>query len=183
MRLRSRLLAIPIAFGLVFAIAPSVFAHAELVSSSPADGATVAPGPVTVTATYTEEIDPARSTIEVLDASGKTLGSGGVPGSDAKHTTMEVALSDVPAGTYTVRWTSVTPDDSGVLRGTFSFTVAAGDGAGGSVASIAAASPAASPGAGSSGGSGVDPGTVVPLVILVVVVAAGGVLVARGRAR
>jgi copper resistance protein C len=107
------------------AIAGVVLAHAELESSDPADGATITT-PYTLTATFSEEIDIERSTLIVENSAGAQVAAGTVNADD--HTVMTAELPALPDGVYTVRWTSVTPDDNGIERGTFTFNVASAPG-------------------------------------------------------
>jgi methionine-rich copper-binding protein CopC len=139
-----------LAFSLGFV--PLATAHAELVSSDPRDGAVLTTPPAAVVARYSEAIDPGRSSILVLDATGRQVARGGVDPSDATRRTMRVSLPALAPGTYTVRWTTVTPDDNGVERGTFTFTVAAGG---------ATASPSASP-SGSTAAASASPVAATP---------------------
>jgi copper resistance protein C len=101
----------------------TVVAHAELVSSDPADGETIET-PFTLTATFSEEFasDTERSFIRVQDAGGEIVASGGQSPDDA--TMMTVDLPALEPGEYTVRWQTTTEDDNGVERGTFTFSVA-----------------------------------------------------------
>jgi methionine-rich copper-binding protein CopC len=110
------------AIGAVLALGlPAVaLAHAELVTSDPADGATITL-PYTLTATFNEEIDPVASTLFVENAAGEQVATGTVDPDD--HTRMSADLMNLPAGDYEVRWTVVTPNDQAVERGTFSFSV------------------------------------------------------------
>ena len=119
-----------------------VVAHGDLVESDPADGATLTATPYRLTATFAEEIDPEASTLIVEDASGADVVTGSVNPDDPTMITAE--LPHLPDGVYTVRWTTVTPDDSGVERGTFTFTVAAAS---------ATPAPTPPPNAGAMGGS------------------------------
>jgi methionine-rich copper-binding protein CopC len=103
------------------AFAGVVLAHAELESSDPADGATIET-PYTLTATFSDEIDVERSTLIVESSAGEQVAAGMVNADD--HTMMTAELPALPDGVYTVRWTSVTPDDNGIERGTFTFNSA-----------------------------------------------------------
>lgn len=100
-----------------------VVAHADLVESDPADGSTLTTTPYTLTATFLEEIDTEASTLVVENSSGVEVATGTVDSDD--NTMMTAELPQLPDGVYTVRWTTVTPDDTGIERGTFTFTVAA----------------------------------------------------------
>ena len=110
-----------IAAALLFAALPViVLGHATLVSSDPAAGATITT-PYTLVATFAEATDPTRSTLIVESASGAQVAAGTVNADD--ETKMTAQLPTLPGGLYTVRWTTVTPDDNGVERGTFTFNV------------------------------------------------------------
>jgi LPXTG-motif cell wall-anchored protein len=116
-----------IAATLAFAALPViVLAHASLVNSDPAAGATITT-PYTLVATFAEETDPARSTLIVENSSGAQVAAGTVNADD--QTKMTAQLPTLADGVYTVRWTTVTPDDNGVERGTFTFNVGSGSAA------------------------------------------------------
>lgn len=101
-------------------------AHAALVSSDPADGATLRVSPAEITLRFDEAIDPRRSRLQLRDARGGTVAEGGVAGDDASRLTMRLEPPPLAQGDYEVRWVAVTPDDGSLERGTISFTVAAG---------------------------------------------------------
>jgi methionine-rich copper-binding protein CopC len=118
----SRLLTALVATGLVaLATTSTALAHGTLVTSDPPDGGTIASTPYTLTATFAEEIDAEQSSIVVENAAGAEVARGALDPDDA--TQMIVDLPVLGAGQYTVRWTTVTPDDQGVERGTFTFDV------------------------------------------------------------
>lgn len=111
-----------LAFVASFCLAATVFAHAELVASNPPDGETLTTTPHMLTATFSEEIDAGSSSLVIESAAGAEVARGAVT---AEYpTVMTAELPALAPGTYTVRWTSVTPDDQGVERGTFTFNVA-----------------------------------------------------------
>jgi copper resistance protein C len=99
-----------------------VYAHSELEESDPADGATIST-PYTLTATFSEEFDPERSFIRIIDSNGMRVAEGGM--SSDEPLMMLVELPALGSGSYTARWQTVTPDDNGIERGEFTFTVAA----------------------------------------------------------
>jgi copper resistance protein C len=104
---------------LLIALPSAVAAHSELVTATPEDGATVPAGPIDIIGTFSEELAP-NSHMDVRDASGTVVGQAAI---DEK--TMRIGLEGLQPGRYSVRWTTVTADDNGVLRGSWSFTVAA----------------------------------------------------------
>lgn len=102
----------------------TVLGHSELETSDPADGAVLAAPPVEIGGDFSEAVDPARSSMELRGPDGAVLAKGGVP---ATGPATRMTIADLPAldpGAYEVRWTTVTPDDNGVERGTFAFTIA-----------------------------------------------------------
>jgi LPXTG-motif cell wall-anchored protein len=111
---------------LVALIAPGVaLAHAELASSSPAAGETVAGGLTSITLNFSEEISPDQSTAKLMQADGTAM-SGATSSVDRADRKKETLLSPpLTPGKYTVKWHSVTEDDNGITDGSFTFTVAA----------------------------------------------------------
>lgn len=107
---------------LALGLAPRVAGHSDLVSSDPADGSTISNTPYVLTATFGEEFDPEASTLVVENAAGDEVATGEASPDDP--TMMVAQLPRLPDGEYTVRWTTVTPEDNGIERGTFKFTVA-----------------------------------------------------------
>lgn len=100
-------------------------AHSELVASSPAAGALVIGGPAEITGEFSQPVDSARSSMELRAPNGAPVARGGVPeGGPATRMTI-TGIPPLAPGRYSVRWTTVTPDDDGVERGTFRFTVEA----------------------------------------------------------
>jgi copper transport protein len=98
-------------------------AHAELVSSVPASGATVTSVPTQLLATFSEPADPALSSITVVDQSGAAR-SGGRPHPVAGHPRqLTVPLTDLSDGLYTVTWQTIAARDGHGSTGTFTFTV------------------------------------------------------------
>lgn len=154
----------------------AALAHAELVTSDPANGMTLAASPVTVTATYKEAFDTKRSSIELLGPDGATLATN-EPAAAATAESMTISgFGTLAPGTYSVRWTTITPDDNAIERGTFTFTVVAATRAPGALSSAtpgAAATASASPGAGGGAASGGVGDIALPLVVLAALIVVG----------
>jgi len=96
--------------------------HAFLERADPAVGSTVRTTPGEVRIWLSEKIEPALSTIEVFDASGKQVNKCGV---HADHSNQAVLCSSLPpldAGTYKVVW-RVVSTDTHVTKGRFTFRV------------------------------------------------------------
>ena len=117
----ARLLAVALVWHLA---AVSATGHARLVRADPAPNAVLTRPPRVVRAWFSEELAPQGSVVNVRDARGRLLASGGVDLADLERTSM-VAVPRTPLGpgTYTVGWRTVSAVDGDVLHGTFRFTV------------------------------------------------------------
>ena len=106
----------------LFLIPGVAIAHAELVRAIPADGETVSEPVTFVSGRYTEDL-AADSSLLILDASGATIGRGGVDPDDDR---VMIARPDAPLtnGTFTVRSTAISQVDGHPERVTWTFTVA-----------------------------------------------------------
>jgi methionine-rich copper-binding protein CopC len=174
-----RPLALAAALALAALAAGTAFGHASLVSSTPAEGSTVAASQAsTVTLTFDDNLNAAKSEFQLVDAGGSTVATGKV-GAEPRAMTA-TALSLVP-GAYQARWTAFASDGD-LTRGIVSFTVVA-DGAaaatGGAAAAQASPDPASAGAADPSSGVGVAIPIVAGLVIVGVI---AGVVLRRGRA-
>jgi len=94
-------------------------AHAHLTQSVPAAGATVAAAPEQVSLTFTENLEPAFSTVEVTDGSGARVDTGKAA---VSGNTMQVGLKAGAPGTYHVKW-HVVSVDTHTTQGSFTFHV------------------------------------------------------------
>jgi methionine-rich copper-binding protein CopC len=111
-------------------------AHAILVESQPAIGATMPPGPITVRLRYNSRIDHARSrltltrpdrTQEVLPTAAADpvdVLSTGALGAGATGTAAPGIEADLAPGRYVIRW-QVLAVDGHITRGDVPFTVEA----------------------------------------------------------
>jgi methionine-rich copper-binding protein CopC len=147
--------------GLVTALlVPAIaLAHAELDKATPADKSTVQGSPTEILMTFTEAVDPAKSSIKLVDASGAVVADGSTV-SSGNPKLIRLAISTVLApATYTVRWTTASAVDGDLDHGTTTFTVAAAA----SLAPSASTAPSA-PTASSSAAPSVAPPSVAPSV-------------------
>lgn len=125
--------------GLLLAlVAAPAYAHDELTSSSPADGATLAQPPSQIVLTFAEP--PVELGAQVVVTGPDGLVSSGTPRLDGDDVVQDVQ-PQAPAGRYTVKW-RVTSDDGHPVSGTLTFTAQAA--AAGASASAAPASPGVS---------------------------------------
>jgi hypothetical protein len=98
-------------------------AHAFLKRAEPAVGSTVQISPNEVQIWFTENIEPAFSTIQVFDASGKKVDKRDGHLDHSNKALLHVSLLPLGAGTYKVVWRVVSVDTH-VTNGNFTFRVA-----------------------------------------------------------
>ena len=99
--------------------------HAELDTVTPADKSTVQGSPDEIVMTFVQNLDPAKSSIVVVGASGGVVAQGGtVPAGKPREMDLPLATPLAPGG-YTIRWTTTSTEDGETARGTTTFTVTA----------------------------------------------------------
>jgi copper resistance protein C len=103
----------------VASAAPAAQAHAFLDHASPLVGSTVAAAPHEVTLTFTQNLEPAFSSVEVTDASGARVDQGKAT---IGGNSMQIGLKSLSAGTYRVRWHALSVDTH-TTEGSFTFHV------------------------------------------------------------
>jgi hypothetical protein len=100
-------------------------AHAFLDHASPAVGSSVPAPPSVVTLWFTQDLEPAFSSVTVTNETGQRvdLGNAQIPqGSSAE---LQIGLKPLPPGTYLVSW-HVVSVDTHPTEGTFTFEVGGG---------------------------------------------------------
>ena len=97
-------------------------AHAFLQRAEPAVGSTVQTSPSEVRIRFTENIEPAFSSIQVFDPSGKEVDKHDVGLDRSDHALLHVSLPRLGAGIYKVVWRVVSVDTH-VTSGSFTFQV------------------------------------------------------------
>ena len=97
-------------------------AHAFLKNAEPGVGSTAQASPSEVRIRFTENVEPAVSSIQVFDASGKEVDKRNVHLDRSDHAMLEVSLPQLTAGTYKVVWRVVSVDTH-VTNGSFTFRV------------------------------------------------------------
>lgn len=113
------------AFVALFAIfsATAVQAHAHLVKAVPAAGSTVNASPQQIELTFSETLEPAFSTIEVLDEKDWHVAQGKAELDSGDAKVLKVPLLPLIPGAYKVVWRVVSIDGH-ELTGEFTFGVA-----------------------------------------------------------
>jgi copper transport protein len=175
--MRRTLVAVLLAGVALLLAAPAASAHAVLRSSDPASGASLSKPPQKVTLTFTEPPDLTLSSVHVLDSTGKAVESGKARAVPGNQLSLEVPLSQLGNGTYTVSWRTVSRADGHLTNGSYAFGVgvqASGAQRGGTAATAASPPPSV---LGVAGRWALDWG-----LILVVGAVASSLLVFRRRA-
>jgi methionine-rich copper-binding protein CopC len=98
-------------------------AHAFLDHAMPAVGSAVHGSPAQLKLWFTQELEPAFSTVQVLDRDGKRVDKGDPQVDHADATELVVSLPQLAPGTYRVTW-RVLSVDTHVTEGNFTFDVA-----------------------------------------------------------
>jgi methionine-rich copper-binding protein CopC len=94
-------------------------AHAFLDHATPLVGSTVPAPPHEVALTFTQNLEPAFSSVEVTDSSGARVDQGKAA---VSGNTMQIGLKAIGAGTYRVRWHALSVDTHST-EGSFTFHV------------------------------------------------------------
>ena len=113
---------IVIFFLILVAASARLKAHAFLQGAEPAVGSTVQTSPSEVRIRFTENIEPAVSSIQVFDASGKEMDKRDLHLDRSDHALLHVSLPPLGAGTYKVVWRVVSVDTH-VTNGNFTFRI------------------------------------------------------------
>jgi copper transport protein len=118
-------------------------AHAILVNSDPANGATVAAAPGSVRLWFSEEISAQLSGARLVDHDGKAVAESQAVAARGDPRMLELALPHLAHGTYGVLWRVLAEDDGHTTNGVVLFNVGAANGS--SAVAAANASTTASP--------------------------------------
>ncbi|MFI9799686.1 copper resistance CopC/CopD family protein [Streptomyces sp. NPDC052302] len=122
-RVRTLVLLLVAAAGLLLAGAGPVSAHAALTGSDPRQGAVVGKAPQQVSLTFSEKVALSDDSLRVLDPKGKRVDRGDPAGTGG--TTYAVKLhGGLPDGTYTVTY-QVVSEDSHPVAGAYTFSIGA----------------------------------------------------------
>ena len=129
LRLLRLLGAVAVALAALVAVAGPASAHAELLSSSPADGATLDRAPARLVLRFTEPVEIDRTSVVLRTGAGAVLRvgrpvlRGQAPGSSADAVTVDVRLPALPRDTYRLEWRTLSSDDLHETYGTVVFGI------------------------------------------------------------
>jgi copper transport protein len=104
--------------------AGTVLAHAELISSSPANQAVLATKPSEILLTFSENVDPVGDAIRLVDSDGDPVPLGPIDQSQGGNTMRAPVPAAVADGTYVVGWQAISAD-SHKVRGAYTFSIGA----------------------------------------------------------
>jgi methionine-rich copper-binding protein CopC len=102
--------------------APAALAHAFLDHATPGVGSVLPRAPAVVSLWFTQELEPAFSTAEVVDRAGGRVDSGPAEVDRKDATLLRVPLKPLSPGTYKVIW-RVVSIDSHTTDGSFTFRI------------------------------------------------------------
>ncbi len=135
-------LAIPLALFLTLLLPGIASAHAILLRSDPAKDAVLNAAPQQVRMWFSEDLNPAFTTAQVVNGQNVRVDKGDAHVSSNDTKEMDVSLkSNLPPAVYIVVYRTDSADDGHILTGSFIFSVANPDG------SVPALSPGSNPGA------------------------------------
>ena len=101
----------------------SAYAHAFLERASPPVGSTVDASPTELSITFTEDVEPLFSTIDVRDQNGASVTTGKPHLAADNARRLIVSLPRLTPGTYGVSW-HATSVDTHKTQGSYKFVVA-----------------------------------------------------------
>src|ERR1700722_20211633 len=104
--------------------ATAAWAHATIVSTSPADGSIGPHAPTQETATFDEPVGISPSSLEVFAPNGERVDTGGAKHGRVPAEVVIALKSGLAKGTYTVGW-AVVSADSHHVSGAFTFSIGA----------------------------------------------------------
>jgi methionine-rich copper-binding protein CopC len=108
---------------LAAAVSGPAFAHAHLVKSQPGKGAVVRSAPSALVLWFSEPLEAAFSTIEVVDEAGHRVEEGKATLDPADPKVLKVSLQKLVPGSYKAVW-RVISIDTHKTNGELTFTVA-----------------------------------------------------------
>jgi len=103
-------------------VAPSARGHAFLDHASPRVGSSVPTAPAVVTLWFTQDLEPAFSSVTVTNEAGQRVDLGNAQIPQASPAELQVGLKLLAPGTYLVSW-HVVSVDTHPTEGTFTFEI------------------------------------------------------------
>ncbi len=113
------------AFAVVALAGATARAHAFLDHASPAVGSSIRTAPAVVMMWFTQQLEPAFSTVTVTDKSGNRVDKDDAQVDAKDPSELRISLRPLPPGTYNVAW-HVLSVDTHTTEGHFTFAVGGG---------------------------------------------------------
>lgn len=158
---------------------PGAWAHDVLISSDPADGATLAAPPTSVSFTFDEPVQNFQPVVSLIGPDGQQYRSGSA---EVNGSVVSSAVAPGPAGAWIAAYRVVSGDGHPVT-GQIRFTVATGSSPGGGQSTTSTVPPTSPPPqAAATGGSGLPAWAWIGLAVLAALVVTAAVILPR-RAR
>ena len=110
---------------LTLGASPGSQAHAFLDHASPPVGSSVPAAPPVVTLWFTQDLEPAFSSVTVTNEAGQRVDLGKAQIPQGSPAGLQIGLMPLPPGTYLVSW-HVVSVDTHPTEGTFTFEVGSG---------------------------------------------------------
>jgi copper resistance protein C len=98
------------------------FAHGKLENATPAAGSTVDASLSALRLTFNEDLEPAFSTVKVVDSSGTPVTREKAKVDASNPRLLTIAVPKLASGAYTVQW-AVMSHDSHKTKGIYTFAV------------------------------------------------------------
>jgi copper transport protein len=140
-----RITALFIAIGLALLLVGPAAAHANLVQSTPAVGASLDASPPSLTLDFSEELDPGFSRIQLMDSQNQVIEPGPGEIDPAAPRTLRLILPDLPQGGYTAIWRVRSAVDGHITEGSLPFGVGVAAASGSLVPPLGTPDPATVP--------------------------------------
>ena len=117
-----RVTTVAFTFAALLAVTSPGGAHAFLDHSDPAVGSTMATPPTVMHLWFTQQLEPAFSSVTVTDRSGVTVNDGPAAIDPGNKQELDVKLKPLPPGIYKVKW-HVLSVDTHTTEGDYTFNV------------------------------------------------------------
>ena len=127
---------------LALLVARPALAHANLVRSTPAAGATLDASPPSIEMEFTEDLDPSFSRIQLFDSQNQLIEKGPGEVTPANTKIMRLIIPDLAKGSYTAIWRVRSSADGHITQGSLPFGVGVAASAGSLIPAPGAPDPA-----------------------------------------
>jgi copper transport protein len=145
LRLGSTFRALVVGLGLCLAAPAQTDAHANLVRSEPAAGATLAVAPAVLVFEFSEALDSDFSRVQLIDSHGRTVDPGPGDVDPSKPTLLRLPVAGFPRDSFTAIWRVRSTVDGHVTTGSVPFGVGIAADPTGLLAAPGAPDPATAP--------------------------------------